>query len=178
MFSSYLRLAALSICVLSLSSCRSINRSVSEISSAPLNSDPYCQPAAEKALLCHVRDIAPRYGSTLNAVKNSEFSKVGDIAITIFAGHSGKEPKVELRAQTQEDSLVVFERTSDLYLRNGCLSEVTGAVFFDGFTPRVTLKLLINTLNSDHAAVAEISDFRHSTPLHLSLDLQCERKRL
>lgn len=156
-------------------SCRTV-ASNSRATTSNSSSEAFCIPAAEKALTCQVRDIVPRLGSRLEQVKKSDFAKVSQVNIVVFPDESRKQAQVDFLGRAEPAQMFRFDRVTDLYQRNGCLAELTGGVFSDGFTPRVSLKLLISSANSDHAAVAEVSDFRFSIPLHLSLDLHCERK--
>jgi hypothetical protein len=124
-----------------------------------------------------VRDVVPRLGSRLDQVRKSDFSKITQVNIAVYPDDSKTEPQVEFSGKGEPQLVFQFDRVTDLYQRNGCLAEITGGIFSEGFTPRVSLKVLISAGNSDYAAVAEVSDFRHSSPLHLSLDLYCERKQ-
>jgi hypothetical protein len=98
------------------------------------------------------------------------------VAMSVFPNNQDKDPSIEFSDASGKQEPARFEKTSDLYYRNGCLVGMEGGIFSEGFTPRVSVKVILSAKNSDHAVFAEVSDFRYNFPIHFTLDLQCERK--
>ncbi len=171
----YLSLLLLSLLLVSSQSCRTI-KSVTAPKSQVSSENPFCDPYVQKNLVCSVRDVVPRSGSKKSEVSRSPLASLPKVTMSIFPNSADKNPVIEFADTGVNQEPVRFENTNDLYHRNGCLVGMEGGIFSEGFTPRASIKVILSAKNTDHAVFAEVSDFRFSSPIHFTLDLQCERK--
>lgn len=163
------------ILAVAISGCRAV-KSASTAESISPSVDSFCNHEIEKQLTCKVRDIVARGGSNTAQARKSDLFKTERLNLVVYSSAKNTSPLIELTTGDGQENLTRFENTSDLYHRNGCLAELSGGIFSEGFTPRVSLKILLSAKNADYAVFAEISDYRYHNPVHMTLDLQCDRK--
>jgi hypothetical protein len=171
----YFLLNFLLVVTLISSSCRTI-KSVTLPKSQTFSENPFCDQHAQKILICTVRDVVSRAGTKKSEVIRSPLASLPKVTMSIYPNNVDKDPSIEFVDAAMSQEPVRFEKTSDLYHRNGCLVGIEGGIFSEGFTPRASIKVILSAKNTDHAVFAEISDFRYNYPIHFTLDLQCERK--
>jgi hypothetical protein len=171
----YIVLNSLLVLTMVSSGCRTI-KSVTLPKSQSFSENPFCDPQAQKILICTVRDVVSRAGTKKGEVTRSPLASLPKVTMAIYPNNQDKDPSIEFVDTAVSQEPVRFEKTSDLYHRNGCLVGIEGGIFSEGFTPRASIKVILSPKNTDHAVFAEVSDFRYNYPIHFTLDLQCERK--
>lgn len=154
-----------------LTQCRSLSGSKpSEVTSSTARS-VQCEQSGSFHGMCKVTEISGRQSTSTEDARKAPVLQLEAIDFRIrIAG----APTVALtRAKDAIDDWSV-DQALDLYSRAGCIAEVNGGAFGEGYTPRVTMRALFNTEDEGRTGFVEIADLRSGKPVYGTLGIRCE----
>jgi hypothetical protein len=124
-----------------------------------------------------VTEVGGRQGTTTEAARASEIGQIIQLQLKVPAGDASGGVQVDFVREAGAMDGLTIDRGLDLYGRTGCLAEVNGGMFGDGFTPRVTMRMLLSLQDEARTGYVELSDMRSGTPTHALLALKCDWQR-
>jgi hypothetical protein len=157
-----------------MASCKTAPDAASAPEAAVDSKPPQCTTGVGFRGDCQVTAVSGRQGTTTEAARESALGDVVELKLTVPP--NGQDAHTEARFFKKSGPIDDWAITNalDLYSRTGCIAEVSGGVFGDGFTPKITLRVLLNLQDDGHTGFAELGDYRTGKPLLATLALKCD----
>jgi hypothetical protein len=134
-----------------------------------------CTAGAGFQGVCQVTEVAGRQGTATDAARQSAFGDLTEIRLGVPIGIEGKtHTRVSFFRKAGPVDDWIVDQALDLYSRQGCIAEVSGGVFGEGFTPKITVRILMNLADEGRTAFAELSDYRTGHTVNAMLGLSCD----
>ncbi len=133
-----------------------------------------CVPGATFKGTCQVTELVGRQGVTTEVARESFAVEIAEVRFGIPGATRDAHTNADFYKKTGIIEELKVVDALDLYSRQGCLAEISGGVFGEGFTPRVTLRVLFNVADDAHSGYAEVSDYRSGKPMLVTLGLKCD----
>ena len=133
-----------------------------------------CSPGVAFKGTCLVAEVTGRQGVTTDAARASFVGDISELRMVVPIQARESYTEVQFFKKTGLVEELNIQQALDLYSRQGCLAEVNGGVFGEGFTPKLTLRILMNMADDARTGYAEVSDFRTGKTVHATLALKCD----
>lgn len=166
------RLLTTTVLFAALGSCKTAQEAIT-FNVAPPSKLPQCDVLGAKGS-CKVVEIEGRQGTSTDVVRKTELGDVSDLKLTIPPGSEKGHTEVRFARKSGPLEEWTMDAALDLYSRAGCLAEVSGGVFGEGYSPRLTLRLLFNLQDEARTGFAEVSDYRNGKPIQATLAVKCD----
>ena len=156
--------------------CKTTQQAVSELRAAgkPEAKAVQCDPATGFRGSCQVLEVSGRLGTSTEAARASALGDLTELRLVIPATAANGHAQVQLFRRSGPVDGWAIDQAVDLYDRRGCIAEVNGGVFDNGFTPRLTVRVLMNLTSDGRTAFAEVSDYEGTKPVQAMLSLKCD----
>jgi hypothetical protein len=154
-------------------SCKTTQPTQSELRSTDAKA-VQCDPMSGFHGICQIVEISGRLGTTTEVARGSALGDLTELRLAVSPTTVNGHAQLQVFRRTGLVDAWTINEAVDLYDRRGCIAEVNGGVFDNGFTPRLTVRVLMNLTGDGRTAFAEVTDYDTPQPVQAMLSLKCD----
>jgi len=153
--------------------CKTVHNDASLVQSQT-TSIVQCAPLTGFHGTCQVTGVTGRQDTSTETARGSVFGGITGLRVTVPGPGGTGQTQVRFDGKSGPLDDLLVDQALDLYSRKGCIAEISGGVFGEGYSRRLTLRLLLNLLDEGQSGYAEVADYRNGKPIYATLALRCE----